>query len=267
VSDARINTASATPVSAARYDGRSAEELAQLFTLPRLIVYDAVPSTLDVVHELGEQGAPAGTLVLANAQTAGRGRMRRAWRSDPGAGIWLTLLERPSGDDALGVLALRIALALAPALDAFAMSRVQLKWPNDLYVSGGKLAGVLVEARWHGARLDWLAVGVGINVLAPEGLLAAGLLPGTDRIVVLREIVPALRSAVSLPGTLSREEVARFHERDLAIGRRAAEPAVGVVAGIDVDGALLVDTAEERIAVHAGSLILESDVDSFGGSS
>jgi len=267
VSDSRIDTASTTPMSAAHYDGRSGDELAQLLALPRVVVYDAVPSTLDVVHELGEQGAPAGTLVLANAQTAGRGRLRRAWRSDPGAGIWLTLLERPSGDDALGVLALRIALALAPVLDAFATSRVQLKWPNDLYVSGRKLAGVLVEARWRGARLDWLAVGVGINVVGPEGIDAAGLVPGTDRLLVLREIVPALRGAVSLPGALSHAEVARFRERDLAIGQRAVEPAAGVVAGIDVDGALLVDTAEQRVAIYAGSLVLQSDGDSLGGSS
>jgi len=250
--------ASATPTSAVRYDGRSAEELGQLLDLQRVIVYDAVPSTLDVVHELGEHGAPAGSLVLANAQTAGRGRMRRAWRSDPGAGIWLTLLERPSGEDALGVLALRIALGLAPALDAFAPSRIQLKWPNDLYLSGRKLAGVLVEARWRGARLDWLAVGVGINVETPEGVEAAGLLPGTDRVSVLREIVPALRRAVSLPGILSAAEVAQFRERDLAIGRRAVEPVPGTVVGIDADGALLIDTADERTAVYAGSLILES---------
>ena len=259
MSDSRIDMASPTPISAARYDGRSAEELGQLLDLPRVIVHDAVPSTLDVVHALGEQGAPAGSLVLANAQTAGRGRMRRVWRSDPGAGIWLTLLERPSGEDALGVLALRIALGLAPALDAFAPSRIQLKWPNDLYLSGRKLAGVLVEARWRGARLDWLAVGVGINVEAPADVEAAGLLPGTDRLAVLREIVPALRRAVSLPGILSATEVAQFRARDLAIGRRAAEPVAGTVAGIDADGALLIDAAEERTAVYAGSLILESE--------
>src|SRR5439155_1225344 len=83
--------------------------------------------------------------VLADAQTAGRGRMRRAWRSDRGAGVWLTLLERPTADDALGVLALRLALALAPALDAFSATRIQVKWPNDLSVDGRKLAAVLVD--------------------------------------------------------------------------------------------------------------------------
>ena len=68
------------------YDGRSGDELAAILALPRVMVFDNVTSTLDVAHELGEAGAPAGTLVLADAQTAGRGRMRRSWRSDPGAG-------------------------------------------------------------------------------------------------------------------------------------------------------------------------------------
>ena len=253
-------------VSTPRYDGRSGEELAALLALPRVVVFDEVASTLDVAHELGDDGAPAGTLILADAQTAGRGRMRRSWRSDPGAGIWLTLLERPPGDDALGVLALRLALALAPVLDAFSTSRVELKWPNDLYIGGKKLAGVLVEARWRGPRLDWLAVGVGINVRAPDGMDVAALAAGSDRVSVLRAIVPSLRGAAAAPGILSRAELARFRERDLAAGHRCVAPVSGTVAGIDVDGALLVDSADGRVALHAGSLVLDSGNDSLGGS-
>src|SRR5256885_1582657 len=100
------------------YDGRSAEELATILHLPRVMLFSEVGSTLDITHQLGEEGAAAGTLVLADEQTAGRGRLGRSWQSDRGAGIWLTLLERPRHDDALGVLALRLALALAPALEA-----------------------------------------------------------------------------------------------------------------------------------------------------
>jgi BirA family transcriptional regulator, biotin operon repressor / biotin---[acetyl-CoA-carboxylase] ligase len=254
-----------TPESTARFDGRSGEELAAILGLPRVVLFAEVASTLDVTHDLGEQGAPEGTLVLADAQTAGRGRMRRAWRSDPGAGVWLTLLERPAGDDALGVLALRLALALAPRLDAFSPAPVQLKWPNDLYVGGKKLAGVLAEARWRGTRLDWLAVGVGINVRSPNGMDAAGLSSGTQRVDVLRAIVPALREAVAARGLLIRAEIARFRERDMASGRRCVAPAAGTVAGIDVDGALLVDQPDGRNAYRAGSLVLDSEVDSLGG--
>lgn len=109
-----------SPRDIATYEGRDAAALAALLHLPRVLVFDAIGSTLDVAHALGERGECAGTLVLADAQTAGRGRMGRNWRSDRGAGIWLTLLERPPSAESLGVLALRIALAIAPALDPFA---------------------------------------------------------------------------------------------------------------------------------------------------
>ena len=251
--------------STAQYDGRSGDELAAILGLPGVVVFEEVASTLDVAHELGEGGAPAGTLVIANTQTAGRGRMRRSWRSDPGAGIWLTLLERPASDDALGVLALRIALALAPALDSFAAASVQLKWPNDVYVDARKLAGGLVEARWRGSRLDWLALGVGINVRVPLDLDVAGLSPGSDRIAVLSAIIPALRAAAAKRGLLERDEIAEFSARDLAAGRRCVAPANGVVAGIASDGALIVDGKEGRISIYAGSLVLDMDAHSSGG--
>ena len=240
----------------ATYDGRDADTLAALLDLPRVLVFDEVASTLDVTHALGERGEREGTLVLADAQTAGRGRIGRSWRSDPGAGIWLTLLERPASAESLGVLALRLALAVAPALDPFAGEATRLKWPNDVYVGERKLAGVLVEARWRGARLDWVAIGVGINVHPPTGFDGAGLAPTAQRVDVLAAVIPALRAAARTTGPLTDDELARFARRDLALGRQCAEPASGIVAGVRADGALLVDTAAGRVACHAGSLVL-----------
>jgi BirA family biotin operon repressor/biotin-[acetyl-CoA-carboxylase] ligase len=240
----------------ATYDGCDAATLATLLGLSRVLVFDEVGSTLDVTHALGEGGERAGTLVLADAQTAGRGRMGRSWRSDPGAGIWLTLLERPATAESLGVLALRLALAIAPALEPFAGALTRLKWPNDIYVGERKLAGVLTEARWRGPRLDWVAIGVGINVRPPSGFEGAGLAPSAQRVDVLAALVPALRAAASATGPLTSDELARYARRDLAIGRECSEPALGVVAGVRADGALLVDTATGRVACHAGSLVL-----------
>lgn len=240
----------------ATYDGRDADTLAALLDLPRVLVFDEVASTLDVTHALGERGERAGTLVLADAQTAGRGRMGRSWRSDPGAGIWLTLLERPTTHESLGVLALRLALALAPALERFALGATRLKWPNDVYVGERKLAGVLVEARWRGARLDWVAIGVGINVRPPAGFDGAGLTPTAARVDVLVAVVPALRAAAGATGPLTDDELTRYAGRDLALGRECSEPASGVVAGVRADGALLVDTPAGCVACHAGSLVL-----------
>lgn len=246
--------ARATP--AASYDGRSKADLAAVLSVPSVVLYDEVSSTLDIVHAFGEEGAPAGTLVLADSQSAGRGRMGRTWHSERGRGIWLTLLERPLGDETLSVLSLRIALALAPALDLYAAAPVRLKWPNDIYAGPRKLAGVLLEARWRGARLDWLAVGVGINVQAPCGHEAASLTAGTERVAVLRAVLPGLRRAVATTGPLTHEELSGFAARDLAVGEACELPVPGRVAGIDAHGALLIDTAVGRAAFHGGSLVL-----------
>ena len=242
-----------------RYDGHTADELQAVLRSPRVVLFDEVGSTLDVAHELGEQGTAAGTLVLANAQTAGRGRLGRSWRSEPGSGIWLTVVERPASHDALGVLALRLALALAPALDPFASERVQLKWPNDLFIGDRKLAGILVEARWRGARLDWVAIGVGINVRPPAELEVGGLSPGSDRMTVLAAVVPALRAAAATGGPLTEDELQQFRVRDRAIGKRCTAPIPGEVAGVRRDGALLVAGANGVEAVLAGSLVLETE--------
>ena len=221
-----------------------------------------------MAHDLAARGADAGTVVVADAQTAGRGRMGRSWRSEPGAGLWLTLIERPRDPSALDVLSLRVGLALAPALDPFADAEVRLKWPNDLYVGERKLGGILIEARWREGEPEWVAIGVGINLRPPASEpRAVGLRDGTPRDDVLAAIVPRLRAAAALAGPLTAAERSAFAGRDLAVGRRCREPAAGVVQGIDASGALLVAIASgdaspggpRVVAVRAGSLILEEE--------
>lgn len=232
--------------------------LAQRLGVPKAVVFDDVSSTLDVAHELAAGGAPAGTIIVADAQSAGRGRLGRSWRSERGAGIWLTVIERPSDAQDLDVLPLRIGIALAPALDAFANGPVSIKWPNDLYVGGGKLAGVLTEARWRGEGLEWVAIGVGINVRAPVGEAAAGLAHGARRLDVLSAVVPAIREAARRRGPLTEGELEVYAARDQAVGRECVEPVAGRVCGIDASGALLVGLASGIVAVRSGSLVLKA---------
>jgi BirA family biotin operon repressor/biotin-[acetyl-CoA-carboxylase] ligase len=229
--------------------------------LPRVAWFDEVGSTLDVAHDLAEQGAAAGTLVLADAQTAGRGRLGRSWRSDAGAGIWLTIVERPSDAAALDVLPLRIGVALAAALDEFSDAPVGVKWPNDLYVGAKKLAGVLVEARWRNARPAWIAIGAGINLQAPAGEpRATALRAGCARDLVLERVIPAIRSAVARAGLLDAHELQALRARDVAVGRRCTEPVAGHVRGIDSTGALLIDADGSTVAVRTGSLVFKEDL-------
>jgi BirA family biotin operon repressor/biotin-[acetyl-CoA-carboxylase] ligase len=245
------------PASAVRYDGASAEELARRLELPRVVVYDEIGSTLDVAHSLAAEGAPAGTLILADAQSAGRGRSGRAWTSERGAGIWLTLVERPRDTDALDVLSLRVGIGLAAALESYSDERIRLKWPNDLYVGDRKLGGILVEARWRDRMPEWVAIGVGINVRAPVGEdRATGLRPDSARLTVLAAAVPTIRAASARCGALDESELQVFAARDLASGRACSEPLGGVVRGIDSRGSLLVDVGSHTVAVRTGSLVL-----------
>lgn len=240
-----------------KYDGHDAASLRALLDLPEVVLRESVTSTLDIAHSLGASGAPAGTLVLAEAQTAGRGRAGRTWASASGAGIWLTLIERPADAEAIELLSIRVGLRVAPVLERHTDSPVSLKWPNDVYVGDGKLGGILVEARWRDDRPDWVAIGVGINVRLPNEVpAAASLRRRTDRILVLAELIPAIRSAAAARGSLSDSELSRFAARDLAVGRRCTAPAVGTVKGIDAKGCLIVATASGEVAVRSGSLVL-----------
>jgi BirA family biotin operon repressor/biotin-[acetyl-CoA-carboxylase] ligase len=229
-----------------------------MLELPRVEILESTTSTLDIAHRLAAEGAPAGTLVIANEQTAGRGRGGKSWRSAPGAGLWLTLIDRPGDNSGLGVLSLRVGLASAEALDRFAPEPIRLKWPNDLYIDQGKLGGILVEARWREQAVEWVAIGLGVNVKAPDNVeTAAGLEPGTERLDVLADLVPAVVAATRAKGPLDAGEMEEFAARDIARGRRCIEPAVGRVTGITPSGELLVALADAIVPFRSGSLVLE----------
>ena len=157
-------------VEIAKYDGCDSSTLARLLDVPRVVVFDSTASTMDDAHGLAAVGAPAGTVLLADRQAAGRGRNGRRWASEGGQGIWMTIVERPNDPRAVDVLSIRVGLRAAQALDRYAAAPIGLKWPNDLYVGDGKLAGILIEARWRGNRIDWLAIGIGVNVREPRGV-------------------------------------------------------------------------------------------------
>ena len=242
----------------ARYDGWTADDLRALLGVPRVELHVRVSSTLDVAHALAAADAPAGTLVLADEQTAGRGRGGRAWASAPGAGIWLTVLERPRDPGTVEPLSLRLGLRAAAVLDRYTGAPVRLKWPNDVHLGSGKLGGVLIETRWRNEQPDWVAIGFGLNVRLPDGMPgAAALGPGVDRVALLGELVPALRGAARSAGALSAEELGAFSARDFALGRRCRAPTPGIVRGIDARGSLLVATGTGVMAFRTGSLVLE----------
>jgi BirA family biotin operon repressor/biotin-[acetyl-CoA-carboxylase] ligase len=244
-------------VVSAEYDGISADALADMIDVPRVVIYESVGSTLDAAHALAANGAPSGTVVFANTQTAGRGRSGQRWSSPSGNGIWLTLIERVTDRSALDVLSLRVGLGAAYALDAFAPEPIRLKWPNDLYIDRRKLAGILVETRWRAESAEWVAIGLGVNVIPPDDQPnAIGLDAGTRRMDVLPPLVRELRDAAARTGPLDTDELEEFNARDMARGKECIEPLRGRVRGITPDGELLVELADATVKVRSGSLVL-----------
>ena len=238
--------------------GSAGEALARALELPRVEAHASLSSTMDEAHALAAGGAAAGTLVLAELQTAGRGRSGKRWISEPRAGIWATIIERPRDASGLDVISLRVGLNLAKVLTRWTPSTVQLKWPNDLFVGGCKLAGVLIEARWRDQRPDWVAIGIGINLVVPADQPDATALVLADAKDVLGEMVPALRAAAFATGPLSERELNDFAARDVTRDRRLLAPAAGLARGITADGALLIESNGAVTSYRAGSLVLSS---------
>lgn len=223
------------------WDGLDAPALATLIGAPRVELADRVGSTLDLAHEYAAKGAAAGTVVLADAQTEGRGRQGRAWSSPPGRGIWLTVILRPAAPPAGGALAVRAGLACIDALRAVHPGLApRLKWPNDVMVLDRKAGGILCEARWAGERLGWVAVGVGLNVHGPvpvevrdRAIALDDVVHGVARLTVLSALAPRL-------AVLGRAEVALTEAERAAFLASAWAPDGESLAGIEPDGALLV---------------------------
>lgn len=242
-----------------QYDGVDVSKLvAQARSTVAIRAFDSVSSTMDIGHDLAAQNKPAGTVIVAESQSSGRGRSGKSWTSSMGTGVWLTLLERPANAQVLDVLSLRVGLYLARVLDGYAERSVQLKWPNDLYIGGRKLGGILIETRWREDRIDYVLIGVGINLVPSEDQpLSVGLKRGVRASQLLVDIIPQLRLAAQIAGPFSDEELMEFSSRDFAVGRSCSSPMRGVVEGINQDGELLVRSGSETVAVRSGSLLLD----------
>ena len=256
-----MTASTATLVSRGAWDGIGAPELAARLAVPVVIALESAPSTLDVAHSLAADGALDGTLVVAETQTAGRGRSGKRWTSAPGAGIWLTFIERSLDPATIALLALRLGIVAAAALQPFVDAPIGIKWPNDLYVGRGKLAGILAEARWRDGAPEWVAIGMGVNVAPPADVAgAAGLRTGSSRVAALAALVPALRGAAAHLGALDASELAALAARDVSRGRRAIAPGEGIVAGVSAAGELLLQLPNGTIASHrSGSLVFAED--------
>jgi BirA family biotin operon repressor/biotin-[acetyl-CoA-carboxylase] ligase len=130
-----------------------------------LEVLPEIGSTNDRALAAGREGAPEGFCVLADRQTAGRGRLGRTWASPPGVGLYTSILLRPKVEpSSLPLLSLVVGLAVADAIQEVAALDPSLKWPNDILLDGRKVAGMLTELATNSPSVDYVVTGIGINV-------------------------------------------------------------------------------------------------------
>lgn len=215
---------------------------------------------MDRLHDLATADAVDGTVVACDTQTAGRGRDGRTWSSPPG-GVWVAVLLR-APIPTPGAVVIRAGLLVANVVDALLGGpRAQLKWPNDVMLDGRKLAGVLCEGRWAADQLQWMVVGIGINVCNPPpaearmpAIALAQVLPGVRRIDVLDGLVPGFGVLRGLGPGLSAAEREAFAKRDVLAGVLLRSPVPGRARGVGDDGALLVETAGRLVAVREGRI-------------
>jgi BirA family biotin operon repressor/biotin-[acetyl-CoA-carboxylase] ligase len=218
-------------------------------------------STNDEAAALARQGAPEWMLVVADEQTSGRGRGGRSWLTPPGSAIALTILLRPpalppeavTGWSAVG------ALAVADALEAQGAD-ARIKWPNDVLLDGKKVAGVLAEGSWSGEALEYVVVGVGVNVTPasvlkevrldyPTTYAEAAVGHSIDRHALLADIVAGMRRWYPRVGS---EELVAAWERRLAFRGRevwitdevGSNAHRGTVEGLLPDGRLVLRTGQ-----------------------
>jgi BirA family biotin operon repressor/biotin-[acetyl-CoA-carboxylase] ligase len=218
-------------------------------------------STNARARELALAGAPDGTIVTASEQSAGRGRQGRTWSAPPGRALLVSAIVRDlSRRDAL--LPLAAPVAVAEACDEFAGSACGIKWPNDIWVGGRKLSGILLEGR---PQEGWAVIGIGLNVGTREDefpdelratatslAIASGHDPGVEP--VLASVLRALGRRLGEPADTT---LAAWRERDVLLGRRIRwNGGEGEAVGLDANGALLVETGSGRVALDAGEVHL-----------
>jgi BirA family biotin operon repressor/biotin-[acetyl-CoA-carboxylase] ligase len=236
---------------------------------------EEIGSTNGRAKALATQGAPEGTVVIAERQTLGRGRMGRTWSSEPGLGLWVSLILRPRvGTAQLAVITILAAVAMSRAVRRVTGIQLQVKWPNDLLYEGRKLVGILAELNGEVERVNYLILGIGLNVnhlpdnFPPELSGKATSLrmirkEPLDRKPILQEFLREFETEYLRLGTGQLTELIDYaRENSATLGRQVAinqgfgRMVAGKAVDLDWDGSLwLEDPSGQRIKVYSGEII------------
>ncbi|HTX69361.1 MAG TPA: biotin--[acetyl-CoA-carboxylase] ligase [Thermoleophilia bacterium] len=239
--------------------------------------HDEIESTNLEAKSLALKGAPEGTVVVAEAQSAGRGRLGRRWTSPAGKGLLFSVILRPQLPmSEAHMLTIVAATAAAEAIEKHVSARVAIKWPNDLFIGDRKVGGILTEVSGEQDDVDWIVLGTGLNVntefselpvplrrTATSLKIAGGEV--LDRSDILATMLLGLETSYksALRGGFDKALTA-FRDRDFLLSRTVSVetrqgPVIGAAAGIDDRGALLVELPHRRIrSFHSGDVTLHS---------
>lgn len=238
----------------------------------KVYAFETIDSTNNCAKALASCWAREGTLVLAERQTAGKGRLGRAWHANAYENLTFSVILRPTlPPEALNLLPLYAAVALAEAIEKETGLAVECKWPNDLLIQGKKAAGILLEGSLKDNAIDHVVLGIGLNVnqtVFPEELaeratslkLQAGR--DFDRVQILRTILRTLESHYAiimkkgfqslLPLWLARTTMLN---REISVTQDGTIIS-GVVRGLSPDGALILETEGTEKALFAGDVTI-----------
>jgi len=220
----------------------------------KIFAHEDISSTMDEAFALGMKGAEEGTLVCAEHQTKGRGRLGRSWVSPKGKGIYMSVILRPQlNPQEVPKLTLLTAVTVAEAIYKMAGLKIAIKWPNDLLVGSQKLGGILTELNAEVDRIKFVVVGIGLNVNTTASHLPA---EGTSlrmetgkhfsRVEVLKEILRTLEKWYLRVGKEGFDEVLKkWREYAVTLGKRVRITDTngfieGEALGLADDGGLLI---------------------------
>lgn len=237
----------------------------------KIYYYSETGSTNDEAFALGLAGAPEGAVIVADSQSMGKGRLQRSWYSPAGSNIYTSVILRPqiepSGASRIPIMA---GVAVAEVLDKYAPGKIRLKWPNDILVHEKKVCGILSQARISAGKIDFIVLGIGINVNISRSWLAkeirdtaTSLTIETDRDISRQELIISLYENLGKwYKQLLQNGFAPIKEKWLAltpmVGRIVQvkskdETIEGEATGIDDDGSLILLAGKDKeIKVSAG---------------
>jgi BirA family biotin operon repressor/biotin-[acetyl-CoA-carboxylase] ligase len=243
----------------------------------RFYYFPELDSTNNYARALAEGGAPEGVIVIAEQQTHGRGRLARRWVSPPRVNLYCSIVLRPTLPPARAPqITLTAAVALSDAIAGFSPVPPAIKWPNDVLAGGKKLAGVLTEAVSDARKVDFVILGIGVNVnyaLAAmpaeirERATSLSALAGRtiSREDFLRRLIQDLDRCYAILeeegfAALAPQWDARFSLRGRSVRVEMTDRSVtGRALGLDADGFLLVESAGARQRIVAGDVIPMDD--------